>query len=231
MDDRHTVSATRPPGSRRSVRRNAGSRVRNEPARQPRRHRRPGLNAHRPPRFEGDSLHGGRVAAPSDRKDRQPRRRFDRLRRIMAGVAWLGVCGIGWWAVTAYTHRPSSYDMPSHSASAPTAPDAASDKDVQHAATGGQTAIFPELQGLRCGQAKERLRLLGFDLVVLVSVDAKLASVSAPNDWSVTKEGASPHNTGATVPLGALITVRCQWDGAGLESRSAKPRTFKITPQ
>jgi hypothetical protein len=91
-------------------------------------------------------------------------------------------------------------------------------------AAAAERTVFPELRGLKCGQALQRLRLLGFDQVALVSVDMKIVDVGAPNDWSVAAEAAAPNRAGDVVALRTLVTVRCQWDGAGLVTPPAKPR-------
>jgi len=149
------------------------------------------------------------------RRHRAPRR-FGRLGRAAAATACLSAGGLSVWllvqAVAGLGHAVAG------EGSAAPAEATAVAVDARTAAGTADSAVFPELRGLKCGQALQRLRLLGFDLVTLVSVDLKVADVAAPNDWSVAAEAALPHRAGDVVALRSLITVRCQWDGAGLQT-------------
>ncbi|WP_327001838.1 hypothetical protein OHA72_42935 [Dactylosporangium sp. NBC_01737] len=157
------------------------------------------------------------------RRHRAPRR-FGRLGRAMAGAAFLAAGGLSVWLLVqsvAALNDAGSADRP-----ATTSSEAATGVDAAARATAGAAdrAVFPEVRGLKCGQALQRLRLLGFDQVTLVSVDMKIVDIAAPNQWSVAAEAALPYKAGDVVALSALITVRCQWDGAGLVTPPAEPR-------
>ncbi|UWZ38947.1 hypothetical protein Drose_12385 [Dactylosporangium roseum] len=159
------------------------------------------------------------------------RRRSDWLSRTVAGAACVGVVGLAFLAHAADT--PASYDRSaSNRRSAPASPSPSGQGEAGgdgQLAAGNRRAGFPELHGLKCGQAVERLRLLGFTLVVLVSVDAKLVDVAPPNGWSVTADAAAPYKAGDSVALDAVISVQCQWDGAGTQSRPGQPRPVQTS--
>ncbi|UWP85136.1 hypothetical protein [Dactylosporangium fulvum] len=174
-----------------------------------------------------DTARQGRHAA----RRRGVRRRSDWLSRTVACAACLSVAGLAFLAHAA--EMPASYDRSaSNRRSAPASPSPsreAGPADDQQTAVGNRRAGFPELHGLKCGQAVERLRLLGFTLVVLVSVDAKLVDVAPPNSWSVTADAAAPYKAGDSVALDAVISVQCQWDGAGTQSRPGQPRSAQTS--
>jgi hypothetical protein len=167
-------------------------------------------------------VYDGRRAAFEVRRHRAPSR-LGGLGRATAGLACLGAGAVTVWFLIQSV--AGLYDSAAGESPAATATEAATGLDTaaRSAAGAGDRTVFPELRGLKCGQALQRLRLLGFDQVTLVSVDMKIVDVAAPNDWSVAAEAALPNRTGDVVSLGALITVRCQWDGAGLQTPPAEP--------
>ncbi|MEV4510422.1 hypothetical protein AB0K00_15825, partial [Dactylosporangium sp. NPDC049525] len=149
---------------------------------------------------------GRRAAVAYEVRRHRAPRRFGRLGRFTAGAACLGAGGLSVWLLiqaVAGLDGPAAGDRPAATASeAATGLDAAAKSP---AATADRT-VFPELRGLKCGQALQRLRLLGFDQVTLVSVDMKIVDVGAPNDWSVAAEAATPNRAGGPTPI-------CQPDG------------------
>ncbi|GAA3221223.1 hypothetical protein ACFO1B_16670 [Dactylosporangium siamense] len=165
------------------------------------------------------------MVAHEVRRHRAPRR-FGRLGLATAGVACLGAGAVSVWllvqSVAGLGRAPAGGSAPESTDVTGVAVDARS-------ASPADRAVFPELRGLKCGQALQRLRLLGFERVRLVSVDMKIVDVSAPNDWSVAAEGAAPNLAGEVVALHSLITVRCQWDGAGIVTPPAGPHARRAS--
>jgi hypothetical protein len=159
------------------------------------------------------------------RRHRAPRR-FGRLGRAAVGAAYLGAGAVSVWllvqSVAGLGRAPAGGSAPASASATGVAADARS-------APTADRVVFPELRGLKCGQALQRLRLLGFERVTLLSVDMKIVDVAAPNDWSVAAEGAAPNVAGEVVAVHSLITVRCQWDGAGIVTPPADPHARRAS--
>ena len=84
----------------------------------------------------------------------------------------------------------------------------------------GSKNKVPNVTGLKCGAARQRLNAFGFYAVYLVSLDAKIRFIEQEMVW--TAIGQSP-KAGTMHDLTYVVSVDCQWDGAGIQSPPAEP--------